>query len=467
MRRFGLALAASAMVAGVIVTPIPAAATNTLPTNPVGFAYNSTAGLSQYAHPGGMLVAGHCNRYAPEFAAARANGAEVLAYLNTMQRNDSTVCALDDDFYGGPPGSTPLWPFPSPGTRVNWPDTHMLDIRVGSSWVDDVVAYVENLMVEDKVDGVFLDDIGARPWGTDAQWSTWPLAEQQAWAAGSRDIVKRLDERRRAVNPRFIIVNNNVWDLPAALPEIDVRDAEQYVDGICIEHAPPDSAYHMRVAGKPYGNLGHRRVLAIGLSAAEAQEWATVQGVTHVSGQRGVDYGAVLPPPVDFHRLTDRPKVFGRTSVAATPSAPMVADKKRGSKFTLSDRATMLSFSAYLDGLGGPTTGSQTVRMAIYKDNNGVPNGRWAMSNIVTLPAQKTPGWVDFTSPATPLDPGAWWLVIHTGDTNGVLRDRVDGAANFYSNTGDAFADGPSNPFGTGTAGAGTLSVKATYTVGY
>lgn len=468
MRRLWLALAAlPILLAGFTVVPVTATAANTFPTNPIGFAYSSTTGLSQYAHPGGMLVTGHCNRYAPEFAQARANGAEVLAYLNVMQRNDKTACALDDEFYGGPPGSTPLWPSPTGKQRVNWPETHMIDITAGSTWTDRAVAYIENLMRENKVDGVMLDDIGTRLWSTWSEWESWPLAEKQAWAAGAKDIVRRLDEKRRAINPRFIIVNNNVWDVPELVPQgIDVRDAEQYVDGICIEHHAPDSAFHVRVAGKPYGNLGHRRVIAVALSTADAQEWATVQGVTHVSDQHGASgYSAVSPPPVGFNRLTDRPKVFGRTTIATTPSAPMTADKKRGSKFTLPDRATLLNFSAYLDGQGA-TTGSQAVRMVVYKDNNGVPGGKWAQSNAVNIAAGSTGRWVDFTAPATPLDPGEWWIVIHTGNTGDVARNRGDGAANWYANA-DPFSDGPSNPFGPGMAGAGTLSVKISYTVGY
>ena len=85
-------------IAVSVVAPVavpPAIAANTFATNPVGFAYASTANVAQYAHPTGMLVTGRCNRYAPEFAAARANGAEILAYLNVMQRNDSSVCGAD------------------------------------------------------------------------------------------------------------------------------------------------------------------------------------------------------------------------------------------------------------------------------------------------------------------------------------------------------------------------------------
>jgi hypothetical protein len=464
MRRLWLVLtAALAVLVGSTVVPVvvpTASAANTYLTNPLGFAYNSVTGVAQYGHPTGMLVTGRCDRYAPEFAAARANGAEVLAYLSAPSRPDSPVCPLDSEFYMGNPSQVPLWPYPTPGQRVNYPNTHMTDIRVGSVWANHVVAYIENLMREDKVDGVFLDVLGARLWSSLSAWNSWPQWEKDAWTAGSIDLVRRLDAKRRAINPRFILINNNVWDTPdgAGLA------GEQYVDGISLEHHSPTSAYHQRVAGKPYGNLGHRRVLAIPGSTAEARQWATVQGVTHVSDQQ--TYGSVTPPPIGFHRLTDRPKTFGRTTIAANPSKGMAANQKRGSKFTLPDKATLLGFSAYLDG-GGATTGSQTVRMVLYRDNNGVPGGRWAQSNIVTI-AAGTPGrWVNFSAPATPLDPGQYWIVLHTGDTTGIARNRGgDGPANWYGNL-DAFADGPANPFGPGAAGTGTLSVKATYTVGH
>ena len=467
MRRRGFALVALSLLVGSAVLPVPAEAANTFPTNPVGIAFSSTAGVSQYGHPSGMLIAGHCNRYAPEFAQARANGAEVLAYLNTMQRNDSTVCALDDEFYGGPPGSTPLWPYPldNPGSRVNWPGTHMLDITVGSAWVDEVVAYVENLMVEDKVDGVFLDDIGARTWSATSDWDSWSQAEKDAWAQGCADIVRRIDAKRRAINPRFIVVNNNVWDINANTPPGSLA-GEQYVDGISIELHSPTSAYHQRVAGKPYGNLGHRRVIAVALSTADAQQWATVQGVTHVTDQTAAEYGSVKPPSIGFHRLTDRPKVFGRTTIGAGHSGGMTADQKRGSKFTLPDKATLLSLSAYLDGQATTTPGSQQVRMALYQDNNGVPNARLAQSNTLTINAGTSPGWVTFTVPATPLNPGQYWIVLHSGATEGIARYYADGTEiNRYNNL-DTFADGSTNPFGSGNSGPLTLSLKAAYTVG-
>jgi len=88
----------------------------------------------------------------------------------------------------------------------------MTDIRAGSDWSDHVVSYVEKLMREGKVDGVFLDAVGVRPWSSLAEWNSWPQSEKNAFAQGNVDLVRRLDARRRAIKPSFIIVANNVWE---------------------------------------------------------------------------------------------------------------------------------------------------------------------------------------------------------------------------------------------------------------
>ena len=71
-------------------------------------------------------------------------------------------------------------------------------------------AYVEKLMRERKVDGVFLD-VSAAVRGTSPNWTTWSQTEKNAWTDGSIDLVRRLDAKRRAINPNFMIVNNNIW----------------------------------------------------------------------------------------------------------------------------------------------------------------------------------------------------------------------------------------------------------------
>lgn len=306
MRRLLTALAVvSTLVVSMVAAGSPggapiAEAANTYLTNPLGFAYKRVQNVeSWYGRPTGMVVTGRCNRYWVNFANARANGAEVLAYLDAPERPNSLACDFERGFYGDP-ATTPLWPYPTYGHRTNWPGTKLTDMRVGSAWVDRVVDYIEQLMVEDRVDGVFLDVVGARLWRAEAGWSSWPQWEKDAWTAGHIDLVRRLDASRRALNPDFIIVNNNMWDVP----DTAGRNAEPYVDGISLEHHLSTSPYHARVAGRQYSNLGHRRVLIIAKSTADARAWAQVQGVTHVSDQQ--TYEQVSAPPIGFNPLTDR-----------------------------------------------------------------------------------------------------------------------------------------------------------------
>jgi hypothetical protein len=444
-----------------LVSSFSASAANTFITNPMGLSYQSTSGVSQYGHPGGLLIAGACHYNAAAFASARANGAEVLAYINPVERPDWSICELADDFYMGDPRNVPLWPWPSVGRRVNFPDNHLADLRKGSAWSNHVVAYVERLMREDKVDGVLLDVVGGRLWSSLANWDSWPQSEKDAWTDGNVDLVRRLDAKRRAINPRFIIVNNGKWTRVAGDTRADA--GARYVDGIMLEHHLLSSEYQRVQAGRAYSTLGHRRVLVIGRSHADALAWKDIQGVTHVSDQ--ASYGQVTAPPVAFRRLTDRPKRFGRASKGAFFSSGLVMNYKRGSRFNLAQKGTLLNLAACLDGNGGPS-GGQSLRMVIYRDSGGSPGSLVAQSSAVSVTANSNSRWVYFPAPAARLDPGNYWIMIHSGSPTAVARIAADADAN-YRGGSDTYSDGAANPAAAGATGTQTLSVFASYTVGY
>jgi hypothetical protein len=270
--------------------------------NPLGIAFKYVTNVPLYGKPTGMLIAGRCNHKDPAFQTARQKGAEVLAYVNPVARPDHFVCALDTKFYMNDIGQVPLWPYPTYGQRSPWPNTRMTDIRAGSDWSDWVVKYVEGLMREGKVDGVFLDAVGIRPWSSLAEWNSWPQSEKNAFAAGNVDLVRRLDARRRAIKPSFIIVANNVWEAGT----MKALEGERYIDGVALEHPKPLSPWHVNYAARPFANLGHRRVLVIANTKADAQAWAKVKGVTHVSDQTSAQYKNPNPPAVSFQALNDR-----------------------------------------------------------------------------------------------------------------------------------------------------------------
>jgi hypothetical protein len=272
--------------------------------NPLGIAYKDTTNVSLYGQPSGILIAGRCNRNHPAFEEARRRGAEVLAYVLATERPDTRVCALDNELYLNDSARVPLWPYPSDGQRISYPHTHMTDMRPGSPWILHVVDYVAQLMRDRKVDGIFLDVMGARMWGKLAQWDSWPQAEKDAWTDGNVDLVRRLDERRHAIDPSFIIVTNGYWDRG------DQRgvDGARYVDGIMLEHPKAGSSWHIKNAGRQFSDLGHRRVLVVATDKDSAQTWAQVKGVTHVSDQAGgaKEYEHPNAPAVAFEALHDR-----------------------------------------------------------------------------------------------------------------------------------------------------------------
>ena len=161
----------------------------------------------------------------------------------------------------------------------------------------------------------------------------------------------------------------------------------------------------------------------------------------------------------------DHARFAGRATVAATPSAGLASDFKRGSRFTLSELGRVFELSAYVDGKGGGT-GTQKLRYDLYQDlGNGTPGQRILESDEVTINAGQSAGWVSAHVTQTDVQPGNYWIVIHTGNTTGVARDYGDGPANWYG-TGDSYSDGASTLFGNGSAGTVTISATAMYIPG-
>jgi hypothetical protein len=145
------------------------------------------------------------------------------------------------------------------------------------------------------------------------------------------------------------------------------------------------------------------------------------------------------------------------------PSSGLTANFKRGSRINLPERGAPYYLSAYLDGLGGGTS-PQTVRLALYRDADGVPGERVVTTEEMTMAPGSQPQWrTALRIDAQPdLDPGDYWLIIHSGGTAGVIRDYGDGASSWYGNA-DQYSDGPSSPFGADSAGTGTITAVAIY----
>ncbi|HKU17142.1 MAG TPA: hypothetical protein VJQ52_22295 [Steroidobacteraceae bacterium] len=270
--------------------------------NPMGLAYTSTTNVSLYGKSTGLMITGRCNRNSSVFQQVRNRGGEVLFYISPAAVPDNDTCTLDQQYYMGNAGRVPLWPWPSYGQRIMRPGNHLADIRKGSAWSNHIVNYVTNIMKTRKFDGVFIDTCGGRPWTSYSNWTKWSATEKNAWTDGCADLVRRLDAKRRAIWPKFIIVNNNTWDRSDGSTR--GYAAHKYIDGIGLEHPAGLTTYYKNYAAKAFSNLGHRRMFVIARSASEARAWANVKGVTHVSSQ--AKYNNPTVPPVPFRALSDR-----------------------------------------------------------------------------------------------------------------------------------------------------------------
>jgi hypothetical protein len=156
--------------------------------------------------------------------------------------------------------------------------------------------------------------------------------------------------------------------------------------------------------------------------------------------------------------------VAGRTTVGALPSKGLTADYKRGSSLTMPVTGRVSSLNAYIDVFGSAGV-SQSIRLALYKDENGVPGGKVLESVEKTFTANYPPTWVPFETPTIVIPAGKYWIVIHSGATGGLVRDYADGTGNWFGNA-DTYDDGASNSFGTPSAGNGTLSAYVAYVPG-
>ncbi len=152
---------------------------------------------------------------------------------------------------------------------------------------------------------------------------------------------------------------------------------------------------------------------------------------------------------------------LGRDTIGTIPSGGLRADFQRGSKFTLSEPAIVTHICAYVDTRGG-ATGRQGIRFALYRDAHGVPGTKVTETQESSFPSGGPAAWECLAAGYLPVAPGAYWIMIHTGGTAGIVRYYYDGPANWYG-AADAFEDGSSASFGTGGTGDGTLSIQALY----
>jgi hypothetical protein len=155
---------------------------------------------------------------------------------------------------------------------------------------------------------------------------------------------------------------------------------------------------------------------------------------------------------------------FGDANTA-DQSVTLSADTKVASRFALTEAGVLSLLRADIDGNGGPQSGFQYVSMDLYQDANGVPGVKLVESEPLKVNAGDGMFEHEFQVNAVPLPAGNYWIVVHSGDTSGIVRDYGDGTPNWYGNA-DTYSDGPASSFGAGNTGTVTISAGAVYVPG-
>lgn len=285
--------------------------------NPWFLAYSNLTGMLDVAKPGAIIITGRGNRYDPAFQEARKRGAKVYTYWNVTNVPENLKNPEDAAQFlvdGQPP---PRWPFKTTAgkDRTQWAGSWLLDIRPGSPWLKHIVPLTGDVVDARKFDGFFLDTLGARTWShtktvngvviPGADWETWPVSEQQAWAECSANIAREIADEVTRRNPAIELIHNNIWSLLKTHPGFAAcAIGEKACNGVCLENPAGNvpSDFHKAYAGRTFGRLP-RRVLLIDSTDADAILWASVPGVTHVCSieqSQGETYAKVTPAVVPY-----------------------------------------------------------------------------------------------------------------------------------------------------------------------
>lgn len=221
-----------------VTTPhLPAGTVLNRPTQPGVVWYgNVMTGLSAYAHPGALVVAGNTNYNSPEMVSAAAGGATVLLYLDTLINDVFGRYAgllLNSSAYGP---AVPHWPgdyvVHTVGASGN-PD-YLNDFRVGSILLSKLESVLELMVAENPhMGGFFADDLGSRSFFPDLNWTSFPdKADYYNGAVAVAQVFRTVATRHGLV---FMV--NGSWNASdgGGYPSV-AQHGLSLADGGCIEH---------------------------------------------------------------------------------------------------------------------------------------------------------------------------------------------------------------------------------------
>lgn len=195
-------------------TPTPTATTAAIvsqPTQPMAVIYGEAGDpanqiADQYAHPGGMVIAGRTNYQDQPIKNVSAAGGHVLIYLDAIIDNPwgRYHTLLIKDSACGP--AVPRWPGEPQANQWGY----LNDFRPGSVLQSKLECVLETMVAENPhMAGFFMDDVGSRSWFPNFSWDRFGSTNQQAYRDGAIGIVHTA---RTVANRHGILVFvNGTW----------------------------------------------------------------------------------------------------------------------------------------------------------------------------------------------------------------------------------------------------------------
>jgi hypothetical protein len=155
---------------------------------------------------------------------------------------------------------------------------------------------------------------------------------------------------------------------------------------------------------------------------------------------------------------------FGKTNVGALKDV-LAAARKRVNRYALSAPGSVTKLTIYLESTA--KAGQQVMKGILYADEAGAPGALLGVTEQLTFTHGNAARWYDmpFASPVH-LAAGNYWIGVITGGTGNVTGFRFDSVAQSRDFNANAFAGGPSNPFGPVSVDSEQASLYATYTPG-
>jgi hypothetical protein len=180
---------------------------------------------------------------------------------------------------------------------------------------------------------------------------------------------------------------------------------------------------------------------------------------------RGVALGAPLSyhAPAPAASLSPCRAWLGKPQIGGS-LAGLASDLKAVNRYSLPTAADGAELKVYLAPNGVP--GDQRLRGVVYADAGGAPGALLGVTEELDFTSSSSAGWYDlpFARPLT-LPSGDYWLGLISGPQPDVAKFAFDPVPDSRAGNANAYAAGPSDPFGPIVTDSAQMSLYLMYDV--